>query len=77
MNDGWDGEEHRGRPHEYESRQILREEIESIRETQRRLEAKVSEWELAAKWFRIFIIGTVAVVTTLAGLYEWIRLHLK
>ena len=73
----WDGRERRNKPHEYEFRRILREEIEPIRATQREMERKILEWELAARWFRIFIIGTVAVVTTLVGVYEWIRLHLK
>lgn len=75
--DEWDGHERRNRPHEYEFRTIIREEIEPLRETQRRLEAKVSEWELAARWFRIFIIGTVSVVGMLAGAYEWLRHHLR
>ena len=77
MSEEWDERERRNKPHEYEFRSIIREEIEPIRETQRRLEAKVNEWELAARWFRVFIIGTVAVVSALIGAYEWLRVHLK
>ena len=77
MSDEWNGEERRNKPYEYQFRQIIREEIEPIRETQRRLEAKITEWELAARWFRLFIIGTVAVVSALIGAYEWLRVHLK
>jgi hypothetical protein len=77
MADEWDGIERRNKPHEYEFRRILREEIEPVRETQRELERKIAEWELAAKWFRVFIIGTVGLVTALVGIYEWLRVHLK
>ena len=73
----WDGTERRSKPHEYEFRRILREEIEPLRETQRELERKINEWELAARWFRIFIIGTVGLVTAAAGAYEWLKHHLK
>lgn len=76
--DEWDGvTERRNRPHEYEFRKILREEIEPVRNTQRELERKIAEWELAAKWFRLFIIGTVGLVTMAVGVYEWLRVHLK
>ena len=75
--DDWDGVERRNKPHEYEFRRILREEIEPIRKTQRDLERKVAEWELAAKWFRVFILGTVGFVAMLAGVYEWVRHNLR
>jgi hypothetical protein len=77
MSEEWDGRERRNRPHEYEFRNIIREEIEPLRETQRRLESKISEWELAAKWFRLFIIGTVTFIGLVAGAYEWLKDHLK
>lgn len=78
MADEWDGiTERRGRPHEYELRNIIREEIEPIKRNQETIQEKIKEWELGAKWFRIFIIGTVGLVTMLAGIYEWMRTHIR
>lgn len=73
----WDGIERRGKPHEYEFRQIIREEIQPLKDNQADIQEKIREWELGARWFRLFIIGTVGLVTMLAGVYEWMRHHLK
>ena len=84
MADEWDGIERRQRPHEYELRAIIREEMTPIqrqqiemRQAQIDIEKKIGDWEAGARWFRIFIIGTVSVITALAGLYEWLRHHIK
>jgi len=73
----WDGEERRNKPHEYEFRRILKEELEPIQANQAEIQEKIREWELAAKWFRIFVIGTVTLITMIAGAYEWMRHHLR
>ena len=80
----WDGIERRNRPHEYELRSIIREELtpiqrqqQEMRKAQIDIQDKIKEWELGAKWFRLFIIGTVSVVTLAAGAFEWIRTHIK
>lgn len=77
MSEEWDGKERRGKPHEYEFRSIIREELEPIRQKQEEIDDKITEWELAAKWFRMFIIGTVTLVGMIAGAYEWVRHHLR
>lgn len=77
MSEEWDGQERRTKPHEYEFRRILREEIEPLREAQYELERKVTEWELAAKWFRAFILGTVGIAASVVAAYEWVKDHLK
>jgi hypothetical protein len=85
MADEWDGiTERRGRPHEYELRNIIREELtpiqrqqQEMRHAQIEIQDKIKEWELGAKWFRVFIIGTVGLVTTAAAIYEWLRTHVR
>lgn len=77
MSDEWDGIDRRKKPYEYELRSIIREELKPVRDKQEEIEAKITEWELAAKWFRLFILGTVACVGTLIGVYEWVKDHLK
>jgi hypothetical protein len=84
MSDDWSGEERRTRLYDYEFRAVIREELQPIqqkqyemREAQLKLEQKVTEWEMGAKWFRIFIIGTVSFITVAAGAWEWIRTHIK
>lgn len=80
----WEGEERRQLPHEYQLRSIIREELTPIqrqqaemRQAQLQVERKINEWELGAKWFRIFIVGTVGIVATAAGIWEWMRTHLR
>lgn len=77
MSGEWDGVDRRKKPHDYELRGIIREELASIKEKQDEIEDKINEWELVAKWFRMFILGTVAFVGTLIGVYEWVKDHLK
>jgi hypothetical protein len=80
----WDGIERRTKPHEYELRSIIREELtpiqrqqQEMRKAQIDIQDKIREWELGAKWFRYFIMGTVGIVTVAAGAYEWLKDHLK
>lgn len=80
----WEGEERRTKPHEYELREIIRDELrpmkyqqEQIRKEQTAISEKIHEWEIGAKWFRVFIIGTVGLVTGGATLWEWLRSHVK
>jgi hypothetical protein len=80
----WDGIERRTKPHEYELRSIIREELTTIerqqiemRQAQINIERKVTEWELAAKWFRIFVVATVAGASVLVGIWEWARTHIR
>ena len=80
----WDGIERRNRPHEYDLRSIIREELTTIerqqiemRQAQINIERKVTEWELAAKWFRIFVVSTVAVASVIVGIWEWARTHIR
>lgn len=77
MSEEWDGTDRRKKPHEYEFRAIIREELEPIRQKQEEIDDKITEWELAAKWFRMFIIGTVTLVGMVAGAYEWVKHHLR
>jgi hypothetical protein len=84
MPNEWDGIERRNKPHEYELRSIIREELTTIerqqiemRKAQIGIEKKITEWEIAAKLFRYFVIGTVSVVTVFAGAVEWLRAHIK
>jgi hypothetical protein len=84
MNDEWQGEERRTMPHEYQLREIIRDELrpiryqqEQLRKEQAEITTKILEWELGAKWFRVFIIATVGLVTTGAAVYEWLRAHIK
>lgn len=85
MADEWDGvTERRSRPHEYELRTIIREELTPIqrqqaemRKAQIEIEKKINEWEIGAKLFRMFIIGTVGLVTAGTALWEWMRAHIK
>ena len=48
-----------------------------MRQAQIGIERKVTEWELAAKWFRIFVVSTVAVASVLVGIWEWARTHIR
>lgn len=73
----WDGHERRNKPHEYELRSIIREEIEPLKRNQEVIQDKIKEWELGARWLRIFIIGTVSLVTAFAAMYEWMKDHVK
>lgn len=77
----WDGRERRGYA---ELREVIREELTEIkveqaemRKAQLVIEKKISEWELASRLFRAFIIGTATFIGLVAGAYEWMRLHLK
>ena len=70
----WDGKERRGYA---ELREVVREEIEPLRKNQETIQAKISEWESGARWFRVFIIGTVGLVTMAVSAYEWLKDHIK
>lgn len=70
----WDGKERRGYA---ELREVVREEIEPLRKNQELIQAKIAEWESGARWFRVFIIGTVSIVTAAAAAYEWLKDHIK
>lgn len=74
MADEWKGQERRSYA---EIREIIREEIKPLQDNQETIKAKIAEWESGARWFRVFIIGTVSVVTLAAGAFEWLRTHLK
>ena len=74
MADNWNGQERRNYA---EIREIIREEIKPLQDNQETIKAKIAEWESGARWFRVFIIGTVSVVTMAAGIYEWLKDHLK
>ena len=80
----WDGEERRAMPHEYDMRTIIRDELRPIqyqqaemRKEQAEIRAKINDWESGARWFRVFIIGTVSLVSMGAALWEWARAHVK
>lgn len=60
-----------------EIREIIREEIKPLQDNQEAIKAKIAEWESGARWFRVFIIGTVSLVTAAAALYEWIKDHIR
>lgn len=77
----WDGKERRTYS---ELREVVRDELKPIRqkqdemrEAQMEIERKITEWETVAKWFRIFVLGTVALVAALVKMYEWMADHLK
>lgn len=70
----WDGKERRGYA---ELREVVREEIEPLRKNQELIQAKIAEWESGARWFQVFIIGTVSIVTAAAAAYEWLKDHIK
>ena len=70
----WDDKERRGYA---ELREVVREEIEPLRKNQELIQAKITEWETGARWFRVFIIGTVSLVTMAAAAYEWLKDHIK
>ena len=81
MSDEWGGRERRTYS---ELREVVRDELKPIRqrqdemrEAQIEIERKITEWETAAKWFRIFVLGTVALVAALVKMYEWMADHLK
>jgi hypothetical protein len=84
MSDEWQGEERRTMPHEYQLREIIRDELrpvrhqqEQLRKEQAEITTKIMEWELGAKWFRIFIIGTVGLISMGAAAWEWARGHIR
>ena len=81
MADEWDGDERRRRPHEYEFRQVLREELDRRDE---RIDARLAPVEekldvilttaAAVKWT---VLVVVSAIGTLAAVYEWLQKHLK
>lgn len=81
----WDGiTERRHRPHEYDFRVIIREELtpiqrrqDEMRKAQIEIEKKIGDWESGARWFRVFIVGTVSLITAGAAVWEWMRTHVK
>lgn len=81
MADDWDGKERRHMPHEYEFRQILREELDRrdlkidarIRPVEEKLDL-ILHTAGAVKWT---ILVVVSVITSLAGGYEWLQKHFK
>lgn len=75
--DDWDGVDRRIKPHEYELRSIIREEMAPIKKNQADIQRKIAEWELGAQWFRKFVMGTVAIVGFAAAAYEWLKEHLR
>lgn len=70
----WDGKERRGYA---ELREIIREEIQPLKDNQDTIQAKIAEWEVATKWLRYFIIGTVAFISAALKVYEWIKNHIQ
>lgn len=77
----WDGKERRTYS---ELREVVREELtplqrkqDEMRKAQIKIEDKIAEWESGARWFRVFIIGTVGLVTAAATAYEWLKEHIK
>lgn len=83
MND-WNGEERRVNSAELQLREIIRDELrpvrhqqEQLRKEQAEITTKIMEWELGAKWFRIFIIGTVGLISMGAAAWEWARGHIR
>ena len=58
-------------------RDVLRDELTPIRDTQEEINRKIAQWEFGAAIFRWFIVGTVGAVTVLAGAFEWAKTHLK
>jgi len=81
----WDGEERRKPQADYSFvREIIRDELMTIKYQQDKLlrehseiAQKIQNWEAGAKWFRVFIIGTVGIVTATAAAWEWMREHVK
>ena len=81
MADDWDGIERRARPHEYEFRAILREELDR---RDIKLDARIKPMEekldlimhtsAAVKWTVLVIVSAIG---TLAGIYEWMQRHIK
>ena len=70
----WDGKDRR----QYaELREVIREEIQPLKDNQDTIQAKIAEWEAAAKWLRYFVIGTVAFVSAAIKVYEWTKDNLK
>lgn len=77
----WDGKERRGYT---ELREVVREELapiqqkqDEMRKAQIKIEDKIGEWESGVRWFRVFVIGTVSLVTMAAAAYEWLKGHIK
>lgn len=84
MSDEWQGDERRTMPHEYQLREIIRDELRPVRyeqaelrKQQAEISSKIADWESGAKWFRVFIIGTVSLITMGATAWEWMRGHVK
>ena len=81
MANEWDGIERRNKPHEYEFRSILREELDR---RDLRMDARIKPMEEkldlimhtagAVKWT---ILVVVSVIGTVAGMYEWLQRHIK
>lgn len=77
----WDGKDRRNYS---DLREVVRDELMPIKEQQAEMrraqiiiEKKIGEWESGARWFRVFIIGTVSLVTAAAAAYEWLKDHIK
>lgn len=86
--DEWDGKERPSTPavgiSERRLREVLKAELGPIQSAQDEINKKIAQWEFGAMVFRYFIIATMGIFASAAGVvagvasaWDWVRSHLR